>query len=239
MSAETIYWTACRSTDVPDDDDWLTAREQARLSAFFIPKRRCDWRLGRWTAKNAIRALEALEGKRIGLHAIEIEVLPSGAPRALVGASAFNISISHRNGTGVCVVGRSRLPFGCDIETIEARNEVFVADYFTPEEQALIADVRNQKDCAQTLVALFWSAKESALKALQLGLNYPLSSLNVRTEPLKIFYDHSLENTNSLTWMPVQVSIENRLTMAGFWARQEHFILTIVAAAATFEVAKL
>ena len=57
---------------------------------------------------------------------------------------------------------------GCDLEMIEPRSDAFVADYFTVEEQALVA--RASAADRSRLLALLWSAKESALKALRAGL---------------------------------------------------------------------
>ena len=42
--------------DVPEDNDWLSADERARLNQMRIPKCGADWRLGRWTAKRALAA---------------------------------------------------------------------------------------------------------------------------------------------------------------------------------------
>ncbi len=65
---------------------------------------------------------------------------------------------------------RRRAPgtmLGCDLELVEPRSDAFLADYFTADEQALVAlapAVERDK-----VVNLLWSAKESALKALGVG----------------------------------------------------------------------
>jgi hypothetical protein len=51
---------------------------------------------------------------------------------------------------------------------VEARSEGFIADYLSADEQALVA--RTSPAERSALVTLFWSAKESALKALRTGL---------------------------------------------------------------------
>jgi len=57
---------------------------------------------------------------------------------------------------------------GCDLEIIEPRADSFVADYFTAEEQKMVAGAdATDRDLRVTLL---WSAKESALKALGEGL---------------------------------------------------------------------
>ena len=49
-----VYWLEQSEGDVPTTDDWLSPDEVVRLSTMRIAKRRSDWRLGRWTAKNAL-----------------------------------------------------------------------------------------------------------------------------------------------------------------------------------------
>ena len=51
------------------------------------------------------------------------------------------ISLSHRSGAAICAVAPAGVDLGCDLEVIEPRSEAFVADYFTVDEQALVAQV--------------------------------------------------------------------------------------------------
>src|SRR5437660_665235 len=51
-----VHWLEQRGSDVPPQDDWLSAAELMRLAGMRVEKRRVDWRLGRWTAKAAIAA---------------------------------------------------------------------------------------------------------------------------------------------------------------------------------------
>lgn len=228
MGADTIYWTECTVVDVPADDDWLSARERARLHELTIPKRRRDWRLGRWSAKTAVRAVEVLERRDLDPADIEIGVLPSGAPHAYVGSVDFNISISHCNGIGLCVVSRNEIPLGCDLETIEARDGSFITDYFTADEQARIRKAPNQM-CAQRMVSLFWSAKESALKALHLGLRCPLTHLTVSFDSSELF-GGSRTHAPFSGWEPMLIRIQNHPMLGGWWSLTPHGILTISAA---------
>ena len=66
---------------------------------------------------------------------------------------------------------------GCDLEIVEPRSDAFVADYFTAEEQEVVRQACPADRFA--LIALIWSAKESALKALQSGLRIDTRSLSV------------------------------------------------------------
>ena len=73
---------------------------------------------------------------------------------------------------------RSGAELGCDLEIVEPRSDAFIADYFTAEEQALIE--RTSAADRSLLLALLWSAKESALKALRAGLRLDTRSVIVR-----------------------------------------------------------
>jgi len=74
-------------------------------------------------------------------------------------------------------VAISSLKMGCDLEMIEPRSDAFVADYFTLEEQELVAHASaTERD---RLLALLWSGKESALKALREGLRLDTRSVIV------------------------------------------------------------
>ena len=93
-------------------------------------------------------------------------------------AETVTISISHRNGIAICAVAVGIVKLGCDLEIIEARSDAFIADYFTAEEQELIAQGRQEDRLL--LVSLLWSAKESALKALHVGLRADTRSVEVK-----------------------------------------------------------
>ena len=174
-----VYWLEQTEADVSAEDDWLSANEAARLSRLRFPKRRADWRLGRWTAKRAVSAYLKTPPRPPDLAAIEIRPAPSGAPEVFIAnrPADCTVSISHRGGVAACAVGQAGATLGCDLELVEPRSEAFIADYFTPEEQALVA----QSDAADRfrLVALLWSAKESALKALRAGLRLDTRSVIV------------------------------------------------------------
>jgi 4'-phosphopantetheinyl transferase len=156
------------AADVPDDDDWLTLAERVHLDTLRIPKRRDEWRLGRWTAKGAL----ALYADRSDLVPSRIAILAddSGVPAALIDGvrAPMTLSISHAGGRALCTVAPADIALGCDLEQIEPRSEIFVRDYFTPAECALVDRATGAQQAR--LVTLIWSAKEAALKALREGL---------------------------------------------------------------------
>ena len=143
-------------------------------------KRRADWRLGRWTAKLAVSAYYNAPCRPDCLRRFEIRPEMSGAPNVWIGTrpAPLTISLSHRAGSAVCAVAPAGVELGCDLETVEPRSPEFLADYFTAREQSLVKQAATSD--RPRLVALFWSAKESALKALRLGLRVDTRRLEVR-----------------------------------------------------------
>jgi 4'-phosphopantetheinyl transferase len=164
-----VGWLLQAAAEVPSGDGWLTPDERARLAGMRAPARRADWRLGRWTAKRAVAGRLATRPAPQPA-AVEVRAAADGAPEVLVdGAPApLVISLSHRADMAVCMVGPAGLALGCDLELVEPRSDAFVADYLTAPERAAVqaAPVADRP----LLVALHWSAKESALKALRTGL---------------------------------------------------------------------
>lgn len=174
-----VYWLEQTEADVPKENDWLSAGEAVRLGAMRFAKRRADWRLGRWTAKRALSVILDVPALPHVFKKIEIRAAASGAPEVFFDnlPAAVTISLSHRGGVAACAVAISSVAMGCDLEMIEPRSDAFVADYFTIEEQALVAHA-SATDRDQ-LLALLWSGKESALKALREGLRLDTRSVIV------------------------------------------------------------
>jgi 4'-phosphopantetheinyl transferase len=195
-SAADLDWAIARAAEVPPDDDWLGPRERAVLAGLRLAARRESWRLGRFAAR-----------KLLG----EVEVLPDpdGAPRAFRrGGAALPgcLSLSHRDGVGLAAWSAAAI--GCDVERIEPRSPAFVADYLTPAEQAFVAAA------AEPALApnLLWSAKESALKALRVGLTRD-------TRELEVSVDGEALAVRDLA---------RGVVLAGSWRREGEHVLTFV-----------
>jgi len=239
-----IYWLSQTESDVPADDDWLCPAEALRLSGMRFAKRRADWRLGRWTAKRALalclsvsgdrlkndhptdvrleddrRPHEFLRDEREVLSAIEIRSAPSGAPEVFLRSerAAVTISLSHRFGKAVCAVARGAISLGCDLERVEPHSDVFVGDYFTVAEQTSVAQ-SSPADRFSTL-ALLWSGKESALKALHIGLR-------LDTRELTVIPEFSSETDG---WHPLAVRGTDSQIFHGWWQRCGEFVQTMVS----------
>jgi 4'-phosphopantetheinyl transferase len=215
-----VFWLEQVEADVPPNDDWLSASEAACLARMRFPKRRADWRLGRWTAKRAVSEYLTLQRP---LAAVEIRAAPSGAPQVFLGSQAAKlaISLSHRAGRAVCVVAPDGTALGCDLELVEPRSDAFAADYFTTGEQSLVA--RAAPDNRPELLALLWSGKESALKALGEGLR-------LDTRCVAISLEESVSDCD--VWRPLQATCDSGRTFYGWWRRLGDMVRTMVAAPA-------
>jgi len=222
-----VFWLEQSAADVPAHDDWLSANEARVLNGMRFAKRRADWRLGRWTAKRALAAYLNVPGDAHALSAIEITTEPSGAPQAIFAnkPAAVTISLSHRAGRAICAIAPSGAVLGCDLEMIEPRSDAFATDYFTAEEQALVA--RAPAADRYRLLALLWSAKESALKALRVGLR-----LDTRCVIVSLAGELSREGDDG--WHPLEARYEDR-TFHGWWHNQGNFLRTVVGTPAPVE----
>ncbi len=213
-----VYWLEQTEVDLPAENDWLSPAEAARYSRLRFPKRRADWRLGRWTAKRAVAAFLNPSSPSPGLAAIEIRPAPSGAPEVFIGnrPAECTISISHRDGVAACAIAQPGARLGCDLELVEPRSEAFIADYFTGDEQDQVA--RAATADRFRVVALVWSAKESALKALHVGLRLDTRSVTVTPGEWRAGED----------WCPLWVRREAGETFHGWWQRSGTLLCTLV-----------
>ena len=218
-----VSWLEQTVADLPAEDDWLSAGEAVRLSAMRFPKRRADWKLGRWTAKRALAVYLNLPADPRSLAQIEIRPAPGGAPEVFVGdgPAPVTISISHREGHAACAIAGPEAALGCDLEIVEPRSDAFAADYFTAEEQELLAQAYPAE--RWRLLALLWSAKESALKALRVGLR--LDTRSVAVDP---FVGHV---SGESAWRPLRVN-HNGTVLHGWWWQTGNLVRTMVAAPA-------
>lgn len=235
----TVYWLEQGASDVPPEDDWLCTAERALLGRFRSPKRRADWRLGRWTAKNAMAACLNLSRDPQTLARVEIRAAESGAPQAFIAGDPADISISlsHRETVAACVIAPAGTMLGCDLEVVEPRSAAFVADYFTTEEQQLVAGTAAPD--RSKVANLLWSAKESALKALTVGLRADsrsaiVTSIEGLAQPPRINLTanegHSLPRPGDpAQWHSLRVSIKDGRAFHGWWRQSGLLLRTLVA----------
>lgn len=221
----TVYWLEQREEDVPTNNDWLNPSEAACLNGMRFPKRRADWRLGRWTAKCALSIYLDVPARPEIFQRMEISAASSGAPEAFfLGQPApVTISLSHRAGVAACAVATPGVELGCDLEFVEPRSDTFVADYFTIEEQALVAHARAAE--RTSVIARLWSAKESALKALRAGLR--LDTRSVVVIPCATSFD-----SNGWSQLRVRHVAEHSAGVRvfhGWWQSADQMVRTVVS----------
>ena len=210
----TVYWRLLPASSVPEGDDWLGPREKAVAAGLRFAKRKADWRLGRYVAKQSLAIITGTAP----LDRIEIIAAEDGAPEAFVRGRRIDleISISHREEVGACAI--APLAVGCDLEAIEPRTDRFVADFFAESERDAVATTPAALRDRQT--ALVWSAKESALKVLRTGLRRDTRSVRV---------DIGDSTTPQAGWHPLTATLvpENQL-LHGWWRAEHGHVLTVV-----------
>jgi 4'-phosphopantetheinyl transferase len=211
-------WSMADAGDVPESDAWLGPSERTVLSGYALARRRRDWRLGRWAAKQA--ALAAC-GELDGADAAELEILAAadGAPEAwLRGAPAkLSLSISHRDGTAIALACSAGTLAGCDLELVERRAAVFAADWFTPGELAAVEGAPAAS--RDLLVTMVWSAKESALKAIRQGLRLDTRDVEVKPSFEKV--------SRGQGWRPFTAFCAGK-PLGGWWRNEDRWVMTAV-----------
>jgi 4'-phosphopantetheinyl transferase len=219
VAVNEVYWLEQSEQDLPRSDDWLNPSELVRVNAMRVPKRRNDWRLGRWAAKCAIASYLNLPAEPQHFASIEVHPAWSGAPEVSIAnaAAPLTISISHREGTALCAVAALGVELGCDLEIVEPREESFVRDYFTAEEQEMIKHASPSQ--RWRAITLFWSAKESFLKALREGLRLDTRSVVISSET---------EGTDANDWRPLSARCVDGHTFKGWWRESHGVIRTVV-----------
>lgn len=244
-----IYWHLCPGQGCAsgqETPDFLSPAERRTYEGLRFPKRRSEWLLGRWTAKQLLR--HSLNGyQELALTAISVEADPDGAPYLLVrgeGRLPASLSISHRGGRAVCALSPALSPaIGVDLERVEPRSRAFVEDFFTAGEAARVwACPPERRD---TLVTAIWSAKEAVLKAFREGLRIDTRAVEVRhvagldapgtgttVEALPVpGLQRVGDGPASVDWRPVQIesAVPGALRIAAWWQPEGDSVLTMAA----------
>ena len=216
-----ILWLSSEESELPADDAWLSAFERERAGRMRFAKRRNDYLLGRHVTKLAVARVLDLPREAESLRRIEVRNAEDGAPGVWLAdaAAAIDISITDRAGWGVCIATLGGAAVGCDLELVEPRSELFVADYFTERERARV-DAAPDAEARDALANLTWSAKESALKVLRTGLRRDTRSVEVH-----------LGGEEAEGWQRLHVEVDEGHTFPGWWRRFGDFVLTVCAEA--------
>ncbi len=217
-----IYWLEQNTSNVPDSFEWLSSYEADKAASMRFVKRRTEWILGRWTVKLAFSTLLGMQPESPFLSRIEVRQTECGSPEILLEGKRTDVevSLSHSTQTAFCVLGPKGFSLGCDVEALEPRSMNFIEDYFTADEQARIAAAPVGERAR--LVNILWSAKESVLKALHVGLRESTNRVRV----LKVGSGPP-GGSGDETWWPLLSCADGRL-FRGFWREGEILIRTVV-----------
>ncbi|MFO0592928.1 MAG: 4'-phosphopantetheinyl transferase superfamily protein [Polyangiaceae bacterium] len=209
--------------EAPAGDGWLSPHERGRLASMRVPKRRADFRGGRWAAKSALRGVLP---DRLDFQEIDVRAAEDGSPLVVLpsGESPFAISIAHAGGRALAAVADRSVVFGADIEVVEPRSAAFVEDYFIASERAwLDAQPPALRDEGVTLL---WSAKESALKAIREGLREDTREVEVNLAA------DALPVPRAPSFQPFHATVRSHgRTFDGIAARDGSCVFTMVAEA--------
>ena len=216
--SDSLCWLTQDLADVPDKDDWLAEEELRILAGLRFEKRRNDWRLGRWTAKQTVCGYPLTSNASFA--SLEIRASDDGAPEVFQNNHPENvsISISHSRDRGFCVIGPQDNAIGCDIEWLEMREESLIHDYFAPEEISFCLNAMEEERILA--VNRIWSAKESILKALREGLRRD-------TRSVIVYPDFQKTEGEWSSW--TGRCLESSHLFSGWWRVESGYILTMVS----------
>ena len=224
-----MRWLAVCEDDIPSGDEWLSAAERSRQERMRFTKRRTEYRLRRYAGKRAVAAALELTDRLADpqrLASVELLNRPGGAPFVRLDGEdvAVDVSLTDRAGLAVCLVGPEGTmasgTLGVDLEIVEDRSATFVADYFTPAEQAFIHGCGAPGSDGWAWSAnLLWSAKEAALKVLRVGLRADTRSVEV-TLDLQARPDG---------WAALSIAASSGEAFPGWWRRDGVYLLTLAA----------
>ena len=219
-------WYSQGEPHLPLGLTWLSPAERAHHDRMRYSKRRVEFLVARWTAKQAVVLAQGRPPDEVPWETVEIGHAPDGAPIPHIDGQPWDrrLSMTDRAGWAVTVVSPDRTEVGCDLELVEPRTPAFVADWFTPTEQQYVA-AAHEDDERSLRANLVWSAKESALKVLRTGLRRDTRSVEVWCAEQR-----REDDDGRATWSPLTVTAVEGRTFPGWWCRFGDFILTFAAA---------
>ncbi len=204
--------------------EFLSPAEQERLAGLRFERRRAEWLLGRWTAKQlVISSWPGLAGA--GLERVSIINRPGGVPEARLDGRALEgcLSISHRDGLAACAwTDQPHAQVGIDLDRVERREESFLSDYFTPAEQAFARVL--PEHLRDLWITLAWSAKEAVLKVLGVGLRLDTRRVEIRNAR-SLFKPEEAE----IDWKSMLVACDQRTggNWLAWWRKRGEFVITL------------
>jgi 4'-phosphopantetheinyl transferase len=225
-------WMARGEQEVPESGAWLAPDESTLAAGMRFTKRRSEYLLRRWVCKQAVAVATGLPTDSATLSGIRVLNHPTGAPYVVAEGAppGLEVALTDRAGWAVCLVGTAMGRLGCDLELVESRSPGFVADFLTAFERDWVhARPATDRDAGANLI---WSAKESALKVLQVGLRRDTRSVEVGVGgagALSTGADGMGQDAMGEDgWFPLEVRPAEGGVLPGWWRRGGRFLLTVV-----------
>lgn len=224
MHPKQLFWLECDEADLPAGEAWISEAETACFRPRWVPKRRQDWLLGRWTAKRALVEYAGIPANAEGFRRLSILSAITGAPVAWIEGAPMGVSlsISHRGGRALVVLGPRTMSVGCDLEKVEIHSRSFLESFFTQSEVQQVEEARSSEQ--PNLESLIWSAKESVLKLLSVGLS-------VDTRCVSISPDIEFHSTTA--WQQFSALVVDGRRFSGWWQGDSAWLRTITSSEET------
>lgn len=207
--------------ETPPGTDWLSDAERRILERLPAATRREEWLGGRWAAKTALAVWLDRPLGAASLRRLEVITGADRGPRLLVDDAPDEtaLSLSHRAGFALALIGAAELALGCDLERTEPRSRLFVREYFTDGERQLVETAPDAH--RDRLANLIWSAKESALKLLRTGLTVPTRTVEAMPVP---------DDAAPGGWARLTVAhLTDDERFTGWWRSADDLLLTVLS----------
>lgn len=151
---------------------YISEEKRARLHRF---RHRDDLLRGLWA--DLLLRSRIIEDLHMANADICFKVNAYGKPR-LSGADNYHFNVSHAGEWVVCMVDSE--PVGVDVEHVKTMDIAMARSFFAEEEYRYVMEAPQSKEQMQRFYHI-WTAKESYIKAIGMGLSLPLSEFSVLT----------------------------------------------------------
>ncbi len=177
VSGPPIWMAVTQTADLLPPEEFLSATEMARASAFKFAPPREHFLLGRLAAKLALAA------KSGTANFVNFEIRNGERGQPLVEHPTdcqSGVTITHGGGMAVALAFPRDFPLGVDLEVIDASRAATVraAVKFSPAERVWLKAGGVQEDAA---CLLLWAAREAFGKLLGTGLSVGWDTLRLRS----------------------------------------------------------
>lgn len=176
-------------------DPLLTAAERARCAAFRREVDAARHATGRLLARSTAARWFGVAPERVGVVP-DLDATSRGCPRLTVDGRRADAYLSIAHAGEVVLVAVSARPCGIDVEVVADVEPVVGSDViYAPPELAALAAAQDPV----LLAARWWTAKESVLKALEVGLGVDPPLIDVRRDLVTVAAAPPYTSTRS-TW---------------------------------------